>query len=376
MRKIRLLYAITKLELGGAQKQLLYTISHLDGDFEIWLATQDKGILLRDALAIPGLKVKLIPYLIRPISLFNDIKAFFILYKLIKNERFDIVHTHSSKAGILGRWAAKLAGTPVIIHTIHGFAFYDRQNWLKRKLYVSLERWTAKITTRLIAVSKEIIRKGLKAGIGKKDQYQCIYYGVEKESFLSERNKNVIKKNLGFSGEIVGTISCFKPQKALNDFLKAAAIVQENLPGSTFLIIGDGYLRPSLESLVDRLNLKEKVVFSGWRKDIPDLLATMEIFVLSSLWEGMPISILEAMAAGLPVVATAVDGVREIVLDKETGFLIAPGDYQSLARAILNLLRDKTLSQKMGRKGQEVFLKGPFDPGKMVKDTINLYKAF
>jgi len=372
---VRILYVITKLELGGAQKQLLYIISHLDKNFELWLATQDKGLLLSEALGIPGLKVELIPWLVRPINPLKDIMAFLALFRLIKREKFDIVHTHSSKAGILGRWAAKFARVPVVMHTIHGFAFHDKQNWLSKKLYVYLERISAKITSRLIAVSQAIIRKGLKAKIGQADQYQCIYYEVEKEKFFLQRDKFAIKKSLGFKGRVIGTISCFKPQKALQDFLKAAALVKRKFPQVIFVIIGDGFLKPHLMRLSEKLGLDENLVFTGWREDIPELLAAMEIFVLSSLWEGMPISILEAMAAKLPVVATAVDGIREIVLDKETGFLVSPGDYQGLAQAIINLVKDEALAQEMGRKGQEFLYRGPFEPQRMINDTFNLYKT-
>jgi len=372
--KVRLLCIITELELGGAQKQLLYTIAHLSENFEIWLVTHDKGILLSDAYEIPGLKLRLIPSLVRPINPLKDLKAFFSLYNFIKKEKFHIVHTHSSKAGILGRWAAKLAGVPVIFHTIHGFAFYEKQNWVVKNLYISLEKLTAKITSRLIAVSQEIIKKGLKAGIGKPLQYQCIYYAIEKDKFFQRKDKSLAVKKLGLKGTIIGTISCLKPQKALQDFIKAAFFVKRKFPEANFLIIGDGYLRSQLERFAIKLKLNGSLLFIGWRKDITELLASMEIFVLSSLWEGMPVSILEAMASGLPVVATAVDGVREIVVDKKTGFLVTPGDYRALAQSITNLIEDKALSREIGKNAQEFISKGLFEPQKMLGALNNLYQ--
>ena len=375
MTNIKLLYVITKLELGGAQKQLLYTIAHIGGNFEIWLATQNEGFLLSEALSIPGLKVKLISSLVRPIRPLKDIRAFFILFRLIRREKFDIVHTHSSKAGILGRWAARLAGVPVILHTIHGFAFHDRQNRLRKNLYICFERFTAKITSRLIAVSQAVIRKGLKVRIGKPQQYQCIYYGIEKERFSSKIDKVSIKQHLGLNGRVIGTISCLKPQKAIGSFLKAAVLVKEKFPRANFLIVGDGCLRARLEKLSQNLELGENLVFPGWRHDIPEMLAAMEIFVLSSLWEGMPIAVLEAMAAGLPVVATAIDGTQEIVIDRETGFLVTPGDERILAQAITDLLEDENLGRKMGRKGQQLLSSGPFEPQRMIGDISSLYRT-
>lgn len=349
MQKLKVVYIITKLELGGAQLCVLNCVRHLDrNSFFVTLISSKKGILAHDARLIPNTNFYFIPTLKRTINLVSDTITFFKLYQYLKKNRVDIVHTHSSKAGILGRWAAYLAKVPIILHTIHGFSFHERQFCLKKSFFIFLEKITAKITSKLITVCQSDIKKGLKYKIGKKEQYILIRNGINKQEFLNLRQK----KQDAQGRPVVAAISCLKPQKAPLDYIRACSIVREVFPEAKFLLIGDGILRQKVLQLVKFFRLENNFFLMGWRRDIPSLIRDIDIFVLSSYWEGLPMSILEAFACAKPVVATAVDGVPEIVKDGENGFLVSPGDYQSLAKKIILLLKDKNLIFNMGENNR------------------------
>lgn len=377
-RRLNVLHIITKLELGGAQKNALYIAGLLDKErYNLSLLSANKGILVADALKISGVNPTFLPTLERPINPVKDFLTLIRLVRFIKDKKFDIVHTHSSKAGILGRWAARLAGVPVIVHTIHGWGFHHGQNPLARRFFIFLERVTAKITDKLIAASESDIKNGLAAGIAAQEKYTLIRYGIPIREFTDCRvDVRKKKQELGLKEDspVVGMVACFKPQKAPEDFLKVAAMVKEGLPETKFLLVGDGILRRKLEALRNQLGLKNDVVFSGWRRDIPQILPVLGVFVLTSLWEGLPVVILEAMACGLPVVTTATSGAQELVRPGINGFVAALGDTQTMARKISLLLRDKALSHKMGQEGKRLLDDPGFRVENMVKDVDGLYQ--
>jgi len=324
-KKIKIAHIITMLELGGAQQNTLYTIEHLSKEkFSCLLISGTGGILYEEAKKLQ-VKTCWIRYLIRPIRHLYDLLAFFSIYRVLLKEKPDVVHTHSSKAGILGRWAAHFSGVPFIIHTFHGFGFNDYQNSVLHKLFVWIEFLTAKITDKLIAVSEENMKTALKKDIGLVSQYELIRSGIKISQFKNvDISRLAAKKNelkIKPEEKVITTIGPFKTQKNIVDFVKAAKLVSQTVPDTRFIIIGDGPRRTinDLQSSVERLGLKERVIFTGWRKDIPELLAMSDIFVLTSLWEGLPRSIVEAMVSAKPVVAYAVDGVKEIVNDGVTG---------------------------------------------------------
>jgi len=368
----RVLHIITKLELGGAQKSTLEILSNLDRNkYKIFLISSD-GLLADEARKIDALEVKLLPSLKREINPIFDGWAFVDLYRFIKENKIDIVHTHSSKAGILGRWAAYLAGVKIIIHTIHGWEFHERQNRLIKWLFIGLERLTAKITTQLIAVCRADIEKGLNYNIGARDKYRLIYYGIDYGAF---NNAPSLKRNsLGLKEDTftIGMIACFKPQKAHSDFIKAASLIAKEMPNVQFLLVGDGVLRPKITQQIERHGLRDRFILTGWRRDIPQLLSILDTIVLSSLWEGLPIILLEAMAAGLPVVATNVGGVSEIIQDGNTGFLVPVGDYSKLAERILFLAHNSSLCEEMSKCAKGL-LDGRFNTSSMVNQIEETY---
>jgi glycosyltransferase involved in cell wall biosynthesis len=340
------------------------------------LVSSNKGILVKDALGIPGVKTVFLSSLKRPINPLADLVTLFKLTSLLKKEDITLVHTHSSKAGILGRWAARLAGVPVIIHTIHGWSFHNHLNFPSKALYAFLERITAKFTNKLIAVSRSDIQKGLRNRIGTKDKYALIRYGIAKGNFI---NCNIDisskKKELGLEANsaLVGMVVCFKPQKAPQDFVRAASLIIKRNPKTKFILVGEGILRGKIEWLIDNLKLKENFVLTGCRRDIPEIMSCLDVLVLSSLWEGSPIVLLEAMCRSLPIVAYDVDGVCEVVKDGVNGFLVAPGDVAGLAHRINNLLEDKELLKKMGMHSFNLVTDNGYHVQRMLKDLDKLY---
>jgi len=383
MKKIKVLHFITELALGGAQKSTVSTLKYLNSEryskYLVAARPQDRNnSWLAEASNIKNLEIILLPDLQREMNLFKDIKIFFQLRKILSERKIDIIHTHSSKAGIIGRWAAFFAGVKGIIHTIHGFSFNDYQAKPFRLFYIFLERMTAKITDRLIAVAESDIKKGREYKVGNREQYVLIRDVIELAPFFHDEKIHEIKRELGIRQDdnIVGMVACFKKQKKVDDFLRAIQKVKEqvNVKG---ILIGDGFLRSKLEILALDLNLEKDIIFLGWRKDVYRIAKVLDIIVLSSLWEGLPLVLLEGMATKKPVIATAVNGVSEVIKDGENGYLIEPGDYNSLAEKIIFLLKNRQFSKEMGRKGFSFISENQeFKREQTVNKIENLYDEF
>lgn len=373
MRKTNLLYVITKLELGGAQKQLLSIISLLDKQrFKVFLFTAQEGILLKDAWLLNELTLRTSKCLERAINPLKDVLALIEIYRFIKKNNIDIVHTHSSKAGILGRCAAALARVNFIVHTVHGWSFHDYQPNFVRLCFIGLERLAAQFTHKLIVVSYYDKQKGLLNRIGCENKYIIIRYGIDYTEFFN-KDQN-IKEELGIDSSdlVVGMISCLKPQKSVQDFIKLASLVNGILPKVKFLLVGDGVLRKKIEKLISKFNLQSQVILTGWRQDVHRILSAIDVFVLTSLWEGLPIAVLEAMTAAKPVVATHTGGIGEVIIDGKTGFLVNPGDMQNMSERLALLLKDENLRKQIGENAKKN-LGFDFTLQNMLKNTEDLY---
>jgi len=378
MRPVPVVHIITKLELGGAQENTLFTVAHLDRHrFRPYLITNPEGILVPEARALKGVKTLFIPELIREINPLIDIRALFkiksILQGIKKGDTPIIVHTHSSKAGILGRWGARFAGADAIIHTIHGFGFHDFQPLPIKGLLIFFEKVTARITDAFIAVSQANIKKGVDNGIFPKQKTTLIRSGIELEEFTEKRVKRQEKKKeLGVEPglPLVTMIGCLKPQKAPLDYIEVAhQVLQER--EARFILVGDGELREKVEKKAVQLGLGERFKLLGWRRDIPAILAATDIFVLTSLWEGLPRVLPQAMALGIPIVATGVDGTPEAVINKVNGFVIKPRDTKAMAERIIYLLDHPQEAATMGKRGKKMVRE--FDIRKMVRQQEDLY---
>lgn len=373
--KIRVCHIITKLELGGAQKNTLYTVSHLEpSKFETFLISGEEGILDKDASDMIGERAIFVREMRRSINPFFDLIALIKLAILLKKIKPSIVHTHSSKAGILGRWAGFFAGVKVRIHTIHGFGFSPFHPFPVRWLFVFLERITSLITTYFICVSKNNLKEGIRWGIIKEGKAEVIRSGVEIEKFMNvnaEIDKK--KKELGIplDKKIIGMVACFKPQKAPLDFVGIAKILKEIRNDLHFVMIGDGELRGRVEKEILRLGLKEDFSLLGWRKDVEEIFKTVDIFVLTSLWEGLPQVIPQAYASGVPMVVTDVDGNKEFVEDGVNGFTFKPHDLKSASEKISELVERRELKGKFVMEGRNKLKE--FEANFMVELQENLY---
>lgn len=347
-------HIITKLELGGAQQNTLFTVSHLDRKrYRPMLVSGESGILDREAQGLLGEHFYRVPSLVREISPLKDLLAIRDLTRLLNRLKPLIVHTHSSKAGIIGRLAAWLAGVPIVIHTIHGFGFTRYQQPLHRWMLVVAEQLIGRVTTRFFAVSEANRLEGVARRLFQSDQCAIIRSGVDlttiRRMAIDTRAK---KRELGFdpAQSLVGMIAPMKQQKAPLDFIRAAALVRATRPDVGFVFIGDGDLRPTVEAEASRLGLNESLQLLGWRRDALEILRCLDVFVLTSLWEGLPRVYLEARASGIPVVGTRVDGAEEVIRDGEHGYLVEPGNVSGIADRALKLLNDVNLRVVIGQR--------------------------
>lgn len=343
MNRLRICHVITRLELGGAQDNTLTTVESLPDDrYETFLISGPGGMLDARARDRLGPRCQFIPSLVRPVCPIRDTLAFCALKRLFRAGRYDIVHTHSSKAGVLGRLAARAAGVPIVIHTAHGWGFHDGQWAPVRQLFAACERVAARSTDRIVAVSDATSRKGLSAGIGRAEQYVVIRSGIDPRPYQTPADAVDLKRklNLDPARPIVLMPACLKPQKSPLDFIEVAAKVKPSVPSAQFVLAGDGDLRPAVEERIRRLDVRDSVRLMGWRSDIADLLRASDLLALTSRWEGLPRVFLEAIAAGVPIVATSVDGAPEAIADGVNGYLASPGDTSGMARRISELLLD------------------------------------
>jgi glycosyltransferase involved in cell wall biosynthesis len=351
-------HIITKLELGGAQQNTLYTVSHLDPEkFRPILITGEPGLLDNEARKLAGVEFHQIPSLVRAIRPLSDLRALLALAWLLRRIKPAIVHTHSSKAGMLGRAAAWLAGVPIVIHSIHGFGFTRYQSFPVRRMLVALECLAAKVTRRFFAVSDANRKLGVEIGLFPESRCAVIRSGVDVAAIRRlEVDTTAKKQELGLEPgrPVVGMVAPMKPQKAPLDFVRMAARVAGKKPETQFLFVGDGELRDAMEAEIARRGLTKSFRLAGWRRDVPAVMRCLDVFVLTSLWEGLPRVYLEALASGVPVVGTRVDGAAEVVRDGINGYLLAPGDINGMAERVLALLANPTLAADMGRRGESL----------------------
>lgn len=377
MSRIPVVHVITKLEFGGAQQNTLYTVASLDRErFEPVLMTGPGGYLMPEARGL-GLDLRIVSNMERAIRPGVDAAAYREMGKLLEpyRGRPAIVHTHSSKAGILGRWAARKSRVPVIIHSIHGFGFTPAQNPPKRLLYQTAERLTSRITDHFIAVSEANRKDGARLGFFGTERCSLIRSGFNLDEFReAESVEDKLKSEFGAPPEAVFVlmVACLKPQKNPLDFVQIASLVRREVPEARFLLAGDGELKDALLREVGRLGLEDVFFPLGWREDVPGLMKSSRVVVLTSRWEGLPKVIPQAKAAARPVVATAVDGSVEAIREGVDGYLCSPGDVDTMAQRVVRLLKDQDLAYRMGREGNRVV--DEWDQDQMVRKQEELYE--
>lgn len=292
-------HIITKLELGGAQEVALYAVSHLDRTrFHPVLMAGPGGLLTEEARRLPGVDLIIVPTLGRRIHAISDLVAFLHLIRLLRRVKPTIVHTHSSKAGILGRWAAWWAGVPLILHTVHGFGITPAQpNWLQQ-LLIMVERITGWITTHWVVVAAIDEGRGRRWGLFNAN-VSVIRPGIDPRPFQQRPDpaaRQRLREEFGAGPDerLVGMVACLKPQKAPEDLVAVAELVCSRMPNTKFVLIGDGALRPRIQTLIDERGLHERVRLAGWRRDVDRAMGSFDALLLTSHWEGLPRVMLEA----------------------------------------------------------------------------------
>jgi glycosyltransferase involved in cell wall biosynthesis len=379
MKTIRVLHAITRLIVGGAQENTIYTAAMLDNskfkvDVLSGLQTGSEGSLIEEANE-KRINLLFIDELVREISPVNDGITLFKLYNTMRNNHYDIVHTHSSKAGILGRWAARLAGVPVIIHTIHGWSFHEYLPSFQKNIYIFLEKITARFTDVLVVVSESDFNIGINEGIGRKSQYRLIRSAIPRIKFNHmEKENNTIRKKLQIPDHVVviGNVGRLSDQKNPLEWIHIAHRLSKEMENVIFLLVGDGPLRLDIEEEIKKLQLSEKVILTGLTRDVQSYLSIMDVFLITSLWEGLPRTVLQAMAMGIPVVAYKSGGIPEVVNDGISGYLCNPGDIDEMTKKTILLLKNPIMREEMGRKGRSM-ISNEFDLQVMIKQVSQLY---
>jgi glycosyltransferase involved in cell wall biosynthesis len=370
--KIRILYLITQSELGGAQKYVYYLATHLPKDeYDVAVACGTGGPLIA-ALREAGIEVYPLPNLTREIDPIRDLSALVDLFRLIRKKRPHLVHANSSKAGILGRLASRLAGVPVVIFTAHGFVLNEPLGFLKKSIFHAIEHIGGILSDLIITVSEKDRQLAISCGIMKPGKVVRIHNGLD----LAWRIVNQKSKtDFGFNDNdiLVGTVANFYPTKGLPFLIKAVPEIQKVFPQTRVVLVGDGKLKPELERLASKLGVSDSIIFTGQREDVSEILSVLDIFVLPSVKEGLPYALLEAMAARKPVVATAVGGVPEAVVDGETGFLVPAANPEALASSVIKLLQNPELARGMGEAGHRRVLTY-FTVERMVMETKDIYR--
>ena len=365
MVRRKILHIIATLEIGGAEVQLINLIRNLNrNNYASMVCCIARGGPLVAELKELGIKVvilgkerKLNPSVLLP------------LYRLIKNERIDIVHTQMFRANLWGRIAAILAGVPVIIATEHGL------NPWKNFIHITVNRILAEFTDGIISVSAvgrriRIQREGIKP-----EKIVTIHNCVDLRLFdrAADFDNNIRQEfSIGSDECVVGVVGRLQEVKGIRYLIEAVADLRQTVPTARLLVVGDGPFKQSLMNLVQKLGLDEQVIFTGYRRDIPQMMNTMDVFVLPSLREDLPLSLIEAMAMRKPVVATSVGGIPEVVVDGETGILVPPKDSTTLAKAIAQILLDKQLASHMGLAGRRR-VENQFSVDAVVERTQQIY---
>ncbi len=378
MNQTRILRVIARLNIGGPARHVILLSARIDpARYSTLLVTgheaPSEGNMSSLAKSV-AVEPRVVAGLGREISLWRDLLAWFRLYRLCVRYRPHIVHTHTAKAGVLGRLAARAAKVPVIVHTYHGHDFQGYFSPLKTRLFLAIERWLGRSTQRLIAVSEAVCQDLLQLGIGTPESLVVIPLGLNLDPFLRcEDLRGQLRAELGLQPDtpLVGIVARLVPIKAHEVFLKAAAKVCARFPQSRFLLVGDGERLAELQLLVERLGLRDRVLFLGWRQDLDRVLADLDLVVLTSRNEGSPVCLIEAMAAARPVVATRVGGVADVVDDGITGCLVDADKPEDVANAIVELLGDENRRRAMGEAARQRVPRFGID--RLVSDMDRLY---
>jgi len=343
--------------------------------FKVELACAPGGKLI-DLARDNGLRVITFKNLVQPLNPLKDLLAIIDITRFLRNNFYHVVHTHNSKAGFIGRLAARLAGVPVIIHTVHGFAFHEEEPMWRQSLFKILEILASRWCDKMIFISQPLIDWALKEGITTKDKIIKIYSGIDLDKFrpLNENEETLIRKKWGINENdaVIGIVSKLWEGKGHEVLISAFREIKKEIKTAKLVIVGEGPLQGRLNRLVKTLGLEESVIFTGFQSDVSEIISCFDVAVLPSFFEGMGRVLLEAMAMGKPVVASRVGGIPDLVKDNINGFLTEPGDEKALSGALKMLLTDSALADRMGNEGRRT-INDQFSSKMMVRLIKDLY---
>jgi glycosyltransferase involved in cell wall biosynthesis len=381
---MRIMNISTRLILGGSQEHAVLSCEgQADDGHDVALVYGPiygpEGTHLDRAVDHGGIECIETPNLVREISPWRDYRCWRQLRALINRWKPDVVHTHSSKAGIIGRAAAWKEGVPAVVHTIHGLPYHAFQSRRKNAIYIAAERFAAKRCHHIVCVADSMRTQSLANGIGRPDQFSTIYTGIEVDRYLTPViSREEIRSELGISEEdfLVGTIARLSPDKGHDDLLDGFGVQMQQDASLKMLWLGDGWWQERLVARIKEMGLEDQVVRPGLvpSEEVARYVPAMDLLAHPSYHEGLPRTIVQSFLAGIPVVATAVDGTPEVVLDQETGLLVEPACPDQLSDAIMWMRSHPAQRQEMGECGREV-CRERFDARNMVEQLDELYRS-
>ena len=359
-KKLKICHIITRMIVGGAQENTLLTImDHIAKGHEVILISGPspgpEGELLKNK-NIPEFEKIIVADMVREISPWQDLRAYRELKTLLLKLNPDVVHTHSSKAGIVGRAAASAAGVPFICHTVHGQAFHPYQSCLKNRLYILAERWAARRCHKIYAVADAMIKQCVAAQVAAESKYKTVYSGMELEEFINARPNNDLRRELNIpaGAPVVCTVARLFPLKGYEYLIEAAEIISKNRADTYFLVVGDGILLEQIKAESRQKNLN--FVFAGLvaPNAVPKYIALSDLMIHLSLREGLPRAIVQALANAKPAIGFALDGTPEVLIRDKTGLAADPGNAAEVAEFALKLINQPELRRQLGKNGQDL----------------------
>ncbi len=378
--KIKVIHIITRLDKGGSAENTFLTVKGLDKEkYDVTLMSgpvDDPSQERRKQVEDSGVQYIHISKLVRNLNVLYDSIALFKISRFLAKEKFDIVHTHTSKAGLLGRFAAKLAGIPHIVHTPHGHVFFGYFGLLKTKIFIFLEKLAARIADKIVTLTSREKSDYISCKIAGEEKFVVIHSGIELSKYqkLSQDEKTKLKKEIGLPSNsfVVGTVGRLVPVKAPELLIKASQPIFTQYPDTYFVFAGDGPLKEDLYTAAKEIGGEKNIVFLGWRDDAHRILSIFDVFCLPSLNEGMGRVLAEAMAHGIPIVASAVGGIPDLVIHEKNGFLVPSQNTEELAKYIQVLIADEEKRKKMGEAGKKMASR--FSSETMIKKIADLYE--
>jgi glycosyltransferase involved in cell wall biosynthesis len=378
-QKIKVAQVITRLDWGGSPDIFRVLCEHLNpGIYDITVIvgeTYNLSARTKRFLRMFHGRTISVPPLKRDIDISSDTIALAQLYGIFRKERFDVVHTHTAKAGALGRLAAGLARVPAVVHTPHGHNFYGYFSPGASSAIMKIEKFLAKFTDRIVALTELEKSDYVNFGISNPGRISVIYQGIDLDKFARDRkDTRDLKSALGIRSEdpVIGMAGRLEPVKGSMFFIEAASEISKKFPEARFIVAGEGSLRIAMENRSRELGLSQKIIFTGWIEDMREVLPVFDVMVMPSLNEAVGMALIEAQAQEVPVVATKVGGIPEVVIDNKTGILVPPSDPAGMAGAVCGLLADKKRRAEMGEAGR-MWVYDKFNAEAMADKTSALY---